>query len=112
MQLSIQDIVVMLACWLIILLYFSMGNHWPLIVALISVPDTFLLSNDAFYLGVLPLLNQVGIKYGFSSMDIAIASTAGQAFYLLSFLVITIIAHSIRRLAISTLFSWVKSATM
>lgn len=63
------------------------GNHWPLIVALISVPGTFLLSNDAFYLGVLPVLNQVGIKYGFSSMDIAIASTAGQAFHLLSPLV-------------------------
>lgn len=88
------------------------GNHWPLIVALISVPGTFLLSNDAFYLGVLPVLNQVGIKYGFSSMNIAIASTAGQAFHLLSLSIIIIIAHSIRRLAISSLFSWVKSATM
>ncbi len=63
------------------------GNHWPLIVAFISVPGTFLLSNDAFYLGVLPVLNQVGMQYGFSSMDIAIASTAGQAFHLLSPLV-------------------------
>ena len=35
----------------------------------------------------LPVLNQVGIKYGFSSMNIAIASTAGQAFHLLSPLV-------------------------
>ncbi|MFB2578052.1 MULTISPECIES: CitMHS family transporter [unclassified Acinetobacter] len=65
----------------------SFGSHWPLIVALVSVPGTFLLSNDAFYLGVLPVLNQVGAKYGFSSMDIAIASTAGQAFHLLSPLV-------------------------
>lgn len=63
------------------------GSHWPLIVALVSVPGTFLLSNDAFYLGVLPVLNQVGMKYGFSSMDIAVASTAGQAFHLLSPLV-------------------------
>lgn len=63
------------------------GSHWPLIVAVVSVPGTFLLSNDAFYLGVLPVLNQVGLKYGFSSMDIAIASTAGQAFHLLSPLV-------------------------
>jgi len=59
-----------------------------------------------------PVLNQVGIKYGFSSMDIAIASTADQAFHLLSVPIITIITHSIRRLAISSLFSWVKSATM
>lgn len=63
------------------------GNHWPLIVALISIPGTFLLSNDAFYLGVLPVLNQVGLAHGFSPMDIAVASTAGQAFHLLSPLV-------------------------
>lgn len=63
------------------------GSHWPLIVAIVSIPGTFLLSNDAFYLGVLPVLNQVGLKYGFSSMDIAVASTAGQAFHLLSPLV-------------------------
>lgn len=63
------------------------GSHWPLIVALVSVPGTFVLSNDAFYLGVLPVLNQVGIEYGFSAMDMAIASTAGQAFHLLSPLV-------------------------
>lgn len=65
----------------------SLGSHWPLIVAIVSVPGTFVLSNDAFYLGVLPVLNQVGIQYGFTSMDIAIASTAGQAFHLLSPLV-------------------------
>lgn len=63
------------------------GSHWPLIVALASVPGTFALSNDAFYLGVLPVLNQVGIAHGFSAMDMAIASTAGQAFHLLSPLV-------------------------
>nr|WP_264754930.1 hypothetical protein [Moraxella osloensis] len=71
-----------------------------------------MLSNDAFYFGVLPVLNQVGIKYGASLMDITIASTTGQAFQLLSVTIIIIIAHSIRRLAISSLFSWVKSATM
>lgn len=63
------------------------GSHWPLIVALVSVPGTFVLSNDAFYLGVLPVLNQVGVEYGFTAMDMAIASTAGQAFHLLSPLV-------------------------
>ena len=51
------------------------------------MPGTFVLSNDAFYLGVLPVLNQVGIEYGFTAMDMAIASTAGQAFHLLSPLV-------------------------
>lgn len=63
------------------------GGHWPLIVALISIPGTFVLSNDAFYLGVLPVLNEVGLQNGFTAMDIAVASTAGQAFHLLSPLV-------------------------
>ena len=56
-------------------------------VAVLSAPGAFLLSNDAFYLGVLPVLNQVGLNNGFSTMDIAVASTAGQAFHLLSPLV-------------------------
>ena len=63
------------------------GSHWALIVALLSVPGTFFLSNDAFYLGVLPVLNEVGLRNGFSALDIALASTAGQAFHLLSPLV-------------------------
>lgn len=65
----------------------AVGSHWPLVTAILSAPGTFLLSNDAFYLGVLPVLNQVGIANGFVAMDMAIASTAGQAFHLLSPLV-------------------------
>ncbi len=65
----------------------SMGSHWALVTALASVPGTFLLSNDAFYLGVLPILAQTGAGYGFSAMDIGVASTTGQAFHLLSPLV-------------------------
>lgn len=65
----------------------ALGSHWPLVTAIASAPGTFLLSNDAFYLGVLPVLNQVGVQNGFAPMDIAIASTAGQAFHLLSPLV-------------------------
>lgn len=65
----------------------SMGSHWGLVTALASVPGTFLLSNDAFYLGVLPILNDTGHHYGFDTMQIAVASTTGQAFHLLSPLV-------------------------
>jgi len=65
----------------------SMGNHWALVTALASAPGTFMLSNDAFYLGVLPVLAQTGANYGFTAMDIGVASTAGQAFHLLSPLV-------------------------
>lgn len=65
----------------------AVGSHWPLVTAVLSAPGAFLLSNDAFYLGVLPVLNQVGIANGFSAIHMAVASTAGQAFHLLSPLV-------------------------
>ena len=65
----------------------SLGDRWGLVTALASIPGTFLLSNDAFYLGVLPILNQTGAGYGFTPMQMAVASTTGQAFHLLSPLV-------------------------
>ena len=65
----------------------SMGGHWGLVTARASVPGTFALSNDAFYLGVLPILAKTGEGYGFTPMEIAVASTTGQAFHLLSPLV-------------------------
>lgn len=65
----------------------SFGNHWALVTAIVSVPGVFFLSNDAFYYGVLPVLAQAGAAYGFTPMQIGIASTMGQAFHLLSPLV-------------------------
>ncbi|TDT62775.1 CitMHS family transporter [Fonticella tunisiensis] len=65
----------------------SFGSHWALVTAIISIPGTFLLSNDAFYFGVLPILAQTGAAYGFTPLQIGIASTMGQAFHLLSPLV-------------------------
>ncbi|MDR1265881.1 MAG: citrate:proton symporter [Propionibacteriaceae bacterium] len=64
-----------------------LGSHWAIVTAVVSAPGTFLLSNDAFYYGVLPVLNEVGLKNGFEAMDMAVASTVGQAFHLLSPLV-------------------------
>lgn len=65
----------------------SMGGFWGIIVAIISIPGTFFLSNDAFYYGVLPVLAETGYTYGFTPMHMAIASLMGQAFHLLSPLV-------------------------
>ena len=65
----------------------SFGSHWALVTAIISIPGTFLLSNDAFYFGVLPVLAETGAAYGFTPLQIGIASTMGQAFHLLSPLV-------------------------
>lgn len=65
----------------------SLGGYWGLIVALISAPGTFFLSNDAFYYGVLPIMAKTGYAYGFTPMQMALASLMGQAFHLLSPLV-------------------------
>ena len=65
----------------------SMGKHFGLITAIISIPGTFFLSNDAFYFGVLPVLAQTGAQFGFTSLQIGVASLLGQAFHLLSPLV-------------------------
>lgn len=73
--------------WLATVVPPSMGSHWALVTAIASAPGTFMLSNDAFYLGVLPVLATTGAQYGFSAMDIGVASTVGQAFHLLSPLV-------------------------
>ncbi len=63
------------------------GRFWGLIVALLSAPGTFFLSNDAFYFGVLPVLAEAGMKYGFTAHELGVASLLGQAFHLLSPLV-------------------------
>ncbi len=65
----------------------SLGRFWGLIVAILSAPGTFFLSNDAFYYGVLPVLAETGAKYGYTTLEIGTASLLGQAFHLLSPLV-------------------------
>jgi len=65
----------------------QLGRFWGLITAIVSAPGTFFLSNDAFYYGVLPVFAEAGYNYGFTAMEIGIASLLGQAFHLLSPLV-------------------------
>ncbi len=65
----------------------ALGGFWGIIVALISAPGTFFISNDGFYFGILPPLAEVGFSYGFTNMEMALASLMGQAFHLLSPLV-------------------------
>ncbi|MCG4281815.1 CitMHS family transporter [Lacticaseibacillus saniviri] len=65
----------------------QLAGFWGLVIALISAPGTFFLSNDGFYFGVMPVLMQAGHAYGFSDMSMALASLMGQAFHLLSPLV-------------------------
>ena len=65
----------------------QLAGFWSLIIALISVPGTFFLTNDGFYYGVLIPFAEIGRQYGFEPMHMALASLMGQAFHLLSPLV-------------------------
>ena len=65
----------------------ALGRFWGLITAIVSIPGTFLLSNDAFYYGVLPVFAEAGYTYGFTALELGTASLLGQAFHLLSPLV-------------------------
>ena len=63
------------------------GGFLPLITAIVSVPFTFFISNDAFYFGILPILSEAGAKFGHSAEAIGRASLVGQQVHLLSPLV-------------------------
>ena len=63
------------------------GHLFPLIVAITSMPLTFVLSNDAYYFGVVPILANAAAIYGISPLEIARASILGQPVHLMSPLV-------------------------
>lgn len=65
----------------------SLGPHLAIITGLLSIPFTFFLSNDAFYFGVLPILNVAAETYGVTAAEMGRASIIGQPVHLLSPLV-------------------------
>ncbi len=65
----------------------SLGSFLPTIVALTSMPFTFVMSNDAYYFGVLPIFSETAASYGINPLEIARASVLGQPVHLLSPLV-------------------------
>ena len=68
----------------------SMSKYFGILIAFISAPGTVALSNDAFYYGVMPVLRETALAYGFTDLQIAFASMVGQAFHQLSPLVAAI----------------------
>lgn len=65
----------------------TFGPYLAVITALVSLPFTFFMSNDAFYYGILPVLNEAASNYGISPVEMARASIIGQPVHLLSPLV-------------------------
>jgi CitMHS family citrate-Mg2+:H+ or citrate-Ca2+:H+ symporter len=65
----------------------ELGPYLAPITALLSIPFTFFISNDAFYFGMLPILTQAATAYGIDPAAMARASLVGQQIHLLSPLV-------------------------
>ncbi len=65
----------------------TFAGFWGIIVALISIPGPGFISTDGVYFGMRPALAEAGYAYGFTPMQMALASLMGQAFHLLSPLV-------------------------
>ncbi|MBL0169170.1 MAG: CitMHS family transporter [Gemmatimonadaceae bacterium] len=65
----------------------ALGPYLAIVTGVLSIPFTFLISNDAFYFGVLPILAKAGEAYGISAAEMARASLIGQPVHLLSPLV-------------------------
>lgn len=61
----------------------GMGEFYTIIVALIGLPLSFLMSNDAFFFGALPVLAEAGKEYGVQPIDVARASVIGQTIHLI-----------------------------
>jgi CitMHS family citrate-Mg2+:H+ or citrate-Ca2+:H+ symporter len=68
----------------------SLGPYLAPITALISLPMTFFMSNDAFYFGVLPVIAETAAKFGVPAEAIARASLIGQPIHGLSPLIAAI----------------------
>lgn len=64
-----------------------LGPYLSVVTALLSIPFTFFISNDAFYFGVLPILAKAGAAYGIGAAEMGRASLMGQPVHLLSPLV-------------------------
>lgn len=62
----------------------SSGSFLASITAFISMPFTYILTNDAFYFGILPILAETASHYGVGANEMAIASLIGQPIHLLS----------------------------
>ncbi|OZG28044.1 citrate:proton symporter [Williamsia sp. 1138] len=76
-----------IAEWLTSILPDAMGPHLAVVAGVLSIPFTFLMSNDAFYFGILPVLSETATTYGIAPVEMARASITGQTVHMQSPLV-------------------------
>lgn len=74
-----QSIIQIIPDWL--------GPGLAVITGVLSMPLTFFMSNDAFYYGILPILNAAAGEYGITPVEMARASITGQPMHMQSPLV-------------------------
>ena len=65
----------------------ALGPWFAVITGLVSIPMTFIMGNDAFYFGVLPVLADAASNYGITSVEMGRASIVGQPVHMTSPLV-------------------------
>src|SRR3712207_1432939 len=70
-----------MADWLIGVIPHSLGSHLAVITGLLSMPLTFLMSNDAFYFGVLPVLTETAANYGIDRKSTRLNSSHANTSY-------------------------------
>jgi len=64
-----------------------LGPYLAVVTALLSIPVTWMVSNDVFYFGMLPVLAEAAGRYGITPAEMARASLVGQPVHILSPLV-------------------------
>jgi CitMHS family citrate-Mg2+:H+ or citrate-Ca2+:H+ symporter len=57
----------------------SLGSHFPVIVALTSIPMGLIFSPDAYYFGILPILAETAVGFGIDPVEIGRAALLGHS---------------------------------
>lgn len=76
-----------MARWLVGNIPDALGPHMGIVTGVLSIPLTYLMSNDGFYFGIVPILAEAGAAHGVAPIEIARASLAGQPLHMSSPLV-------------------------
>ncbi|ARJ06832.1 citrate:proton symporter [Cnuibacter physcomitrellae] len=70
-----------MATWLVSIIPPFLGPFMATIAGILSIPLTFIMTNDAFYFGVLPILAETASHFGIEPVEMARASLVGQALH-------------------------------